>query len=69
MLRDMFVTQSNKKLFVTDLDGTLLKIGNELSKGVSEENRLALSLFVNKGNYVALASARPVNYIDEMEKQ
>lgn len=69
MLRDMFVTQSNKKLFVTDLDGTLLKIGNELSKGVSEENRLALSLFVNKGNYVALASARPVNYIVEMEKQ
>lgn len=61
--------QSNKKLFVTDLDGTLLKIGNDLSKGVSEENRLALNNFVKKGHYVALASARPASYLDEMAKE
>ena len=28
-----------KKLFVSDLDGTLLKIGNDYSAGVSEENK------------------------------
>ena len=46
------------KLLVTDLDGTLLKIGNELSAGISDENREALTAFVNEGGHVAIASSR-----------
>lgn len=45
------------KLLVTDLDGTLLKIGNELSAGISDENREALTAFVNEGGHVAIASS------------
>ena len=47
------------KLLVTDLDGTLLKIGNELSAGISDENREALTAFVNEGGHVAIASSDP----------
>lgn len=46
------------KLLVTDLDGTLLKIGNELSAGISDENREALTGFVREGGHVAIASSR-----------
>ena len=46
------------KLLVTDLDGTLLKIGNELSAGISDENREALTEFVREGGHVAIASSR-----------
>ncbi|WP_303017053.1 HAD-IIB family hydrolase [Holdemania massiliensis] len=46
------------KLLVTDLDGTLLKIGNELSAGISDENREALEAFVKAGGHVAIASSR-----------
>lgn len=42
------------KLLVTDLDGTLLKIGNELSAGISDENREALTGFVREGGHVAV---------------
>lgn len=54
----MSVKQSNRKLFVSDLDGTLLKIGNDPSKGVSDENKIAITKWVEDGNVFAVATAR-----------
>lgn len=56
-----------KKLFVSDLDGTLLKIGNEYSAGISEENRKAIASFVKAGNIFAIATARGLDYLNEAE--
>ena len=64
-LKDMCAKQLNKKLFISDLDGTLLKIGDEYSKGVSDENRKAILEYVARGNVFAIASARD-NYLDEI---
>lgn len=65
----MYARPSNKmrKLFVSDLDGTLLKIGDEYSAGISEENRKAILSFVKQGNIFAIASARGLDYLDEVE--
>lgn len=52
-----------KKLFVSDLDGTLLKIGNEYSAGVSEENRKIIQKYIANGNLFAIASARGHQYL------
>ena len=60
-------SNKTKKLFISDLDGTLLKIGNEFSAGISEENRKAILSFVEQGNIFAIASARDLNYLDEVE--
>ena len=50
------------KLVVSDLDGTLLKIGNEFSKGISSENFDAVTkLKENKINF-AIASARDIEH-------
>lgn len=57
-----------KKLFVSDLDGTLLKIGNSLSAGVSLENRRCIHEFVKAGNVFAIASARGEQYVDSIER-
>ena len=52
-----------KKLFVSDLDGTLLKIGNHYSAGVSEENRKIIQKYIANGNLFAIASARGHQYL------
>ncbi len=52
-----------KKLFVSDLDGTLLKIGNDYSAGVSEENRNIIQKYIANGNLFAIASARGHQYL------
>lgn len=57
------------RLLVSDLDGTLLKIGDELSKGVSDENREALHHFHRQGGLVAIASSRGIDYKAEIEQQ
>ena len=46
------------KLLVSDLDGTLLKIGNQWSAGISEENKNALHDFIDHGGHLAVASSR-----------
>ncbi|MEG0076526.1 MAG: HAD-IIB family hydrolase [Anaerorhabdus sp.] len=56
------------KLFVSDLDGTLLKIGDQYSAGVSEENKQAIREFVKQGNVFAVATARGIDYKEELEK-
>lgn len=57
-----------KKLFVSDLDGTLLKIGNEYSAGVSKENKEMIQKYTSSGNIFAIASARGENYLSVMEQ-
>ncbi|MBR5208107.1 MAG: HAD hydrolase family protein, partial [Erysipelotrichaceae bacterium] len=52
-----------KKLFVSDLDGTLLKIGNDYSAGVSEENKNIIQKYIANGNLFAIASARGHKYL------
>ncbi|MBR5005363.1 MAG: HAD-IIB family hydrolase [Erysipelotrichaceae bacterium] len=52
-----------KKLFISDLDGTLLKIGNEYSAGVSEENKNIIQKYIANGNLFAIASARGHKYL------
>ena len=52
-----------KKLFVSDLDGTLLKIGNDYSAGVSEENKNIIQKYIANGNLFAIASARGHQYL------
>ena len=50
------------KLVVSDLDGTLLKIGEEFSKGISSENIDAL-IKLNENNIdFAIASARDIEH-------
>lgn len=56
------------KCLVSDLDGTLLKIGDQMSAGVSEENRRALQAFAAEGGRLALASSRGIDFKPEMEK-
>ena len=46
------------KLLVSDLDGTLLKIGKHWSAGISEENKTALRDFIDHGGHLAVASSR-----------
>ena len=46
------------KLLVSDLDGTLLKIGDQWSAGISEQNRQALHEFIDNGGHLAVASSR-----------
>lgn len=67
--RGMCAKQSNsmRKLFISDLDGTLLKIGNDYSAGISAANRSAIRTFVEQGNIFAIATARGVDYLDEVE--
>ena len=57
-----------KKLFVSDLDGTLLKIGNEYSAGVSKENKEIIQKYTSSGSIFAIASARAENYLSVMEQ-
>lgn len=64
-LKDTCAKQLNKKLFISDLDGTLLKIGDEYSKGVSDENRQAILDYIAGGNLFGIASARD-NYLNEI---
>lgn len=64
-LKGTCAKQLNKKLFISDLDGTLLKIGNEYSKGISDDNRKAILEYVSRGNIFAIASARD-NYLNEI---
>ncbi|SJZ45700.1 HAD-IIB family hydrolase [Anaerorhabdus furcosa] len=56
------------KLLVSDLDGTLLKIGDQYSAGVSEENKTAIKEFVRSGNIFAVATARGIDYKEELEQ-
>lgn len=49
------------KCLISDLDGTLFKIGNELSKGISDENKNAIIRFLSNGNHFAIASSRGVD--------
>ena len=46
------------KLLVSDLDGTLLKIGDQWSAGISDVNRAALQNFIDQGGHLAVASSR-----------
>lgn len=55
------------KCLISDLDGTLLKIGNELSKGISEENKTAVKRFIQNGNIFAAASSRGIDSKEEIE--
>lgn len=57
------------KCLVSDLDGTLLKIGNEMSAGVSEQNRRALREFYRQGGHVAIASSRGLDARQMIEQQ
>ena len=49
------------KCLVSDLDGTLYKIGNELSKGISNENKEAIIHFLKNDCHFAIASSRGVS--------
>ena len=54
---------------VSDLPGRLLKIGNEMSAGVSEQNQRALREFYRQGGHVAIASSRGLDARQMIEQQ
>lgn len=56
------------QLFVTDLDGTLLKIGNNLSAGVSERNIKAVKKLLDHHITFSVATARSSTYQPELEQ-
>ena len=49
----------NSKLFFADLDGTLLNDNKEISKAL----KLTLLEYMNRGNYLALSSGRPIGSV------
>ncbi len=57
------------RCLVSDLDGTLFKIGNDFSKGISDENKEAILHFVKSGNHFAIASSRGVGEKKRIEKR
>lgn len=57
-----------KKLFVSDLDGTLYKIGDALSAGLSGENKAMIERFRAEGNIFAVASARTADYMADIRE-
>ncbi len=54
------------KLFVSDLDGTLFKNGEELSFGCNEANKMAIQKWIAAGNHFAIATARLLAMKDEI---
>ncbi len=55
-----------KKLFVSDLDGTLFYHNGKNRNYISEDNLKAINEFVSNGNIFAIASARTVNFLDNL---
>lgn len=54
------------KLFVSDLDGTLYKDGKQYSAGCNRENRMAILKWVKQGNVFAVATARGLDYYENL---
>lgn len=57
-----------KKIFISDLDGTLLKSEKNDSKNISIKNIKAIQDFVRDGNSFAVATARGIDYKNELEE-
>lgn len=55
-----------KKLFVSDLDGTLFYNDGKNTTSISEDNLNAIKEYVAKGNIFAIASARNHQFIDRL---
>ncbi len=56
-----------KKLFVSDLDGTLFYNSNDINKPISDENIHAINKFVEDGNIFAIATARNHKFLEEIQ--
>ncbi len=54
------------RLFVSDLDGTLYKDGQQLSAGCNRENRQAILKWIKHGNAFAIATARGLDYYETL---
>ena len=56
------------KLFVSDLDGTLYKIGDQMAAGLSVENHLMVERFRQQGHVFAVATARTTDHVADIRK-
>lgn len=54
------------KLFVSDLDGTLYKDGEQYSAGCNRENREAILKWIKQGNVFAVATARGLSNYEHL---
>ena len=58
----------NRKLFVSDLDGTLLKSATSYSKEITQSNKEAILDYTKDGNIFAVATARGFGYYAKLKQ-